>query len=97
MSSILPHNNAEVGASKWRFPREPDILSIHLIQDIVQSNLVRHLTVLEHVHEAHAGAREPRTILPYKNQISNDIDIIEQRMFEEKLLLAGKSVHACKC
>ena len=64
---ILPHNNAEVRASEWRFQGEQDILSIHFIQDIVQSNLVRHLTVLEHVHEAHAGAREPCAILSYKN------------------------------
>ena len=63
MKTIVPYNNTEVGACEGRTPREPDVLSVDLVQDIVQSNLVRHLAVLEHIHESNTGARVPYTLL----------------------------------
>ena len=49
MKPTVPYYNTEVGAGEGRIPRESDVFSVDLVQDIVQSNLVRHLTVLEHI------------------------------------------------
>ena len=65
MKPTVPYYNTEVGAGEGRIPRESDVFSVDLVQDIVQSNLVRHLTVLEHIHEANTGARVPHTLLSY--------------------------------